>query len=225
MTIPDSVTSIEYRAFEWCPELTSVTLGSGVTSIGDNVFGHCFNLTDVTFVGKDMATVQGMSNYSWALPYDCVIHCTDGDITVGDLTKLLLLKTDGSLVEVVAPESVTNTTIEQAVYPSQRNTIAKAHIPDTVTSIGYGAFYGCEYMTSIYIGNRVATLGGDLFWNCSALRTLTIPSATTSIGDYAFYGCSSLTDVTFNGKTLEQVRAMNGYPWGITDTSIIHVQG
>lgn len=70
----------------------------------------------------------------------------------------------------------------------------------------------------------MASIGSDVFWNCSTLSTLTIPSAVTRIDDYAFYGCSSLTDVTFKEKTLAEVQAMNGYPWGITDTSIIHGQ-
>ena len=99
---------------------------------------------DVTFEGKDVATVEGMSSYSWGLPLGCVLHCTDGDTTVFDRTKLLLWKDNGDMVEVVAPANVTSTTIEQAVYPSQRNVIVKAYIPDSVTSISYGAFYDCD---------------------------------------------------------------------------------
>lgn len=204
--------------------MQSIDIGNRVTSIGENAFAQCPGLMDVTFVDKDKATVQGMANYSWGLPYNCLIHCTDGDFTPADLSKLLLWKTDGQMVEVVAPERVTSTTIEQAVYPSQRNTIVRAHIPDNVTSIDYGAFFGCDSLTGINIGNCVTSLGSDLFWNCTALSTLTIPSSVESIGENAFYNCSALTDVTFNGKTLEQVRAMNQYPWGISDTSIIHAQ-
>lgn len=225
LTIGNSVMSIGGNAFTGCSSLTSVTIPDSIESIGGSAFAQCPGLMDVTFVGKDKATVQGMDNYSWGLPYNCLIHCTDGDFTPADLSKLLLWKTDGQMVEVVAPERVTSQTIEQAVYPSQRNTIARAHIPDNVTGIDYGAFFGCDSLTGINIGNCVTSLGSDLFWNCTALSTLTIPSSVESIGENAFYNCSALTDVTFNGKTLEQVRAMNQYPWGISDTSIIHVQG
>ena len=105
VTIPDSVTSIEYWAFYGCSSLMSVTIGNSVTSIGNQAFyycssltsitipdsvtnidflafGLCDELTSVTFSGKDMATVQGMTNYSWELPSGCTIHCTDGDITL-----------------------------------------------------------------------------------------------------------------------------------------------
>ena len=82
LTIPSSMTSIGSSAFNYCSSLTSVTIPSSVTSIGDYAFGDCSNLINVTFSGKDIATVRGMANYSWGLATGCVIHCTDGDITV-----------------------------------------------------------------------------------------------------------------------------------------------
>ena len=81
VTIPDSVTRIGEALFIGCSELTSVTIGSGVTSIGTRVFESCMKLTSVT-ISKDKATVQNMANYSWGLNSGCVIHCTDGDITL-----------------------------------------------------------------------------------------------------------------------------------------------
>jgi hypothetical protein len=47
-TIPDSVTSIEDRAFSGCRRLTSITLPDGVTSIGDWAFDDCRRLTSIT---------------------------------------------------------------------------------------------------------------------------------------------------------------------------------
>ena len=89
VTIPDSVTKIDTEAFKWCSGLTSVTIGNGVTNIGYRVFTGCINLTSVTFSGKDKATVTGIKNapngeitYPWSLASGCVIHCTDGDITI-----------------------------------------------------------------------------------------------------------------------------------------------
>lgn len=83
VTIPDSVTSIGYYAFIGCSGLTSVTIPNSVTSIESNAFYDCSGLTSVTFSGKTMETVQGMENYSdWGLRSGCILHCTDGDITL-----------------------------------------------------------------------------------------------------------------------------------------------
>ena len=82
VTIGKGVTSIESLAFYGCSGLTSVTIPDSVTSIGSEAFYYCDGLASVTFSGKDKATVQGMANYSWQLNSGCIIHCTDGDITV-----------------------------------------------------------------------------------------------------------------------------------------------
>jgi len=45
-----TITAIGDRAFSW-NNLTNVTIGSGVTSIGASAFGGCTSLTEVTFKG------------------------------------------------------------------------------------------------------------------------------------------------------------------------------
>ena len=82
LTIPNSVTNIGAWAFNYCEGLTSVTIPESVTTIGGQAFASCSNLMSVTFTGKTMATVQGMASYKWGLKTGCVLHCSDGDITL-----------------------------------------------------------------------------------------------------------------------------------------------
>ena len=48
LTLPSGVTSIGYRAFKGCSGLTSLTIPSGVTSIGGSAFSGCSGLTSLT---------------------------------------------------------------------------------------------------------------------------------------------------------------------------------
>ena len=79
-------------------------------------------------------------------------------------------------------------------------------IPNSVTSIGYQAFYGCTGLTSIIVnaGNTKYHSAGNclietetktLILGCN---TSVIPTdgSVTSIGDYAFSGCNGFTSVT-----------------------------
>ena len=66
ITIPDSVTSIGYMAFEERTSQKSITIGNGVTSIGDEAFSWCKSLTAVTFIGD--APKEGKETFSRSTP-------------------------------------------------------------------------------------------------------------------------------------------------------------
>ena len=65
-----------------------------------------------------------------------------------------------------------------------------------VTSIGKYAFYYCDSLTSITIGDSVTSIGDRAFYYCDSLTSVTIGDSVTSIGEYAFYYCDSLTSIT-----------------------------
>jgi hypothetical protein len=69
-------------------------------------------------------------------------------------------------------------------------------IPNSVTSIGDAAFYGCNSLTSITIPSSVKSIGESAFYRCKSLTSITIPSSVTSIGENAFWGCENLTSIT-----------------------------
>ena len=84
-------------------------------------------------------------------------------------------------------------------------------LPDSVTSIGNSAFYGCSGLTSITIPDSVTSISDYAFEGCDGLTSVTIGNGVTSIGDYAFRGCTGLTRVTIgNGVTSIGYDAFNG---------------
>jgi len=75
-------------------------------------------------------------------------------------------------------------------------------IPNSVTSIGNYAFYGCSGFTSVTIPNSITSIGSSAFEDCSGLTSVTIPNSVTSIGESAFENCSGMASVTIgNGVT------------------------
>ena len=73
-------------------------------------------------------------------------------------------------------------------------------IPDSVISIGDGAFSYCYSLLRVIIGNSVTSIGDQAFYDCSSLRSVTIPDSVTSIGDGAFDNCSRLKYITVEGN-------------------------
>ena len=69
-------------------------------------------------------------------------------------------------------------------------------IPDSLTSIGNQAFYGCTGLTSVTIPDSVTSIGNQAFYGCTGLTSVTIPDGVTTIGLWAFYRCTGLTSVS-----------------------------
>ena len=68
-------------------------------------------------------------------------------------------------------------------------------IPNSVTTIGSSAFYGCSSLTSVTIPDKVTKIGDYAFMFCSSLTSINIPDSVTTIGDDAFHECSKLTSI------------------------------
>ena len=69
-------------------------------------------------------------------------------------------------------------------------------IPNSVTTIGKGAFEDCSALTSVTFPNSVTEIGGSAFIRCSALTSVTIPNSITEIGGSAFEGCINITQIS-----------------------------
>lgn len=69
-------------------------------------------------------------------------------------------------------------------------------IPNSITTIKYAAFEGCNGLTSVTIPNGVTSIDGVAFARCSGMTSITIPNSVMSIGSYAFNACSGLSSIT-----------------------------
>ena len=191
VTIPNSVTSIGDRAFIACSGLTSVIIPNSVTSIGDRAFIACSGLTSVI-----------IPNSITSIGENAFIGC-DGLTSI----NVALGNTHYSSIDGVLYNHVQDTLIR---CPGAKTSVT---IPNSVTSIGEGAFGGCSGLTSITIPTGVTSIGKGAFGLCRGLTSVTIPNSVTSIGIEAFYWCRNLTSVTIgSGVTSIDMRAFLGCP-------------
>ena len=176
MNIPVGVTSIGKYAFYYCKALTSITLPNSVTSIGISAFYNCHNLTSVTIPNS----VTSIGEYAF-------FRCDALTSINVDVNNPNYCSIDGVLFDK------NQTTLIK--YPRGKQG-ASYIIPNSVTSIGDDAFYGCDALTSVTIPNSVTSIGNSAFRDCCALTSITIPNSVTSIGNSTFSGCDALTSVT-----------------------------
>lgn len=161
-----TVTSIAWGAFEFCYNVTSVTIPNGVKSIGDGAFAYCVALKSVTIP----ESVTSIGEYLFE---NCSSLTT---INVNSNNKYFSSK-DGILFDknktkiIAYPAGITKTSYV---------------IPDSVTNIAEGAFYWCSNLKNVTIPNTVQNVGGFAFFGCKNLVNITIPNSVTSIGDKAF---------------------------------------
>ncbi len=181
MTIPDTinglpVTSIRGGAFYNCTSLTSATIATSVTNIGDWAFDGT-GLTSVT-IGTNVTRIG-----NWAFAF-----CTG-------LTAIAVEALNSAYISVggVLFNKSQRTLIQ---YPPGRPGTSYT-IPNTVTHIGDAAFSGCTSLTNVTIGTNVTSIGFAAFHHCQSLTSITIPNSVTNIGDYAFCDCTSLRRVLF----------------------------
>ena len=170
INIPNSVTTIGNIGFWDCKSLTNINIPNSVTTIGMGAFARCKSLTSIT-IPSSVVTIIGNPFYRW---HGNLYNESKAFIYEDDV---LFNKNKTTLIAYRAKET---------------NYI----IPNSVTTIGEGAFRGCDSLTSINIPNSVTTIEDWAFGSCYSLASINIPNSVTTIGDWGLGDCKSLTSIT-----------------------------
>lgn len=179
VSIDSGVTGIGDYAFYYCDKLESITIPGSVIRIGDYAFEHCTGLTSIVIPEG----VKSIGDYAFN---DCYYEEKDDKDNI------------------ISRRGLTNITF-----------------PNSLTSIGERAFNGCVNLESIVIPDGVKSIGDYAFNGCyyeerddkdniifrSGLKNITLPDSLTSIGQSAFYNtlCYNEWDEDCDKKRKENI--------------------
>ncbi|MCQ2300379.1 MAG: leucine-rich repeat protein [Bacteroidales bacterium] len=181
IVIGDSVQSLPDYVFSLQDSLTSVVIGSSVTSIGSQSFYGCSNISgEITF--PSALTRIGSRAFYRCTNISGTINFPDrleqlGSEAFNSCVNILYLNTNNSSAEITG----------SAFANCSR--LVSVTIGDSTAAIGSSAFEGCFRLSQVSIGNSVATIGANAFKGCVRMLMPNLPEGLTTIGDNAFYGC------------------------------------
>ena len=178
------VTSIRNNAFDTCTNLTSITLPTSLVNIGHEAFSVCSNLTSITI--PDSVTNIGVNVFqfcsSLATVYMSATVATALDVSFG----VQSYKGSPNTTEIINPNA------NVFFRDSNSDILHRAEVNDTLESVAMDrdSVYSVEIT-----GSNVTGIGGSVFFGYSNLTSFTIPDSVTSINSQAFYN-SGLTSIT-----------------------------
>lgn len=208
ISIPNSVSFINYNAFSGCGNLKTVIIPNSVTTIGDYAFEECRSLSSINF--PDNLETIGRAAF---------IRCTN-------LTSITIPKSVTSIGAYAFSDcerlsSITVLNNEVSIggnafnrtkwYDNQPNGLLyvckvaykyKGYTPKntgitikdgTIEIAGYA--FEDQGLISVTIPNGVLKIGEHAFCRCAGLTSVNIPNGVTNIESGAFEGCKNLNSI------------------------------
>ena len=186
LTIPESVNAIGNGAFSGCVSLTSLTIPENVSSIGDRAFYGCENVTEIHYNAKAVEDKKS----------DSCVFVRVGSKASGGARLIIGAGVQRIPAYLFAQEECYDNEVHY--YYEISPNISEIKMLSGACSIGWGAFYGCDELTSVSFSQGLTKIESDAFLDCKKLTSVSIPSSVASIDDYAFAGCTALTSLTIS---------------------------
>lgn len=209
VVIPDGIVGIGDSAFQGTT-ITSVSIPSSVTSIGNYAFASCYALVNVSI--PDTVTSVGVAAFSGCSSLGSVEWRSSASVPDNAFSDC------AGLTSVSLSNGISSIGSEAFKNCISLSSIA---IPSATNSIASNAFDGCTNMTAInvagdnafyttYDGVLYTTNGVSLIRCPQGKTSITVHGNTQSIESNAFYGCKIGTVSLPEGVTTVKLNAFTG---------------
>ena len=225
-TIPNSVINIGFGAFAFSA-LKDVTISDNVENIGDFAFYYALNLNNLTLgsglktIGSDVFGCPFLTNVNYTGTINQWVQIEFGNENANPFAHIRKLYIGGQLIT----EANINTATSINDYALiGLNSLKKVTIGESVEKVGVNAFVGCMNLeTNVkdgvkYLGNEsnpylvavdcdktlpanvvidenCIVIESSAFSNNSSLESIVIGNKVTDIGDNVFSYCTALKSV------------------------------
>ncbi len=200
------VTTVSFNAFNKCSNVERIIIPDSITTMDGGSFLGCDKLRYIE-VSENNKTFKDNE---------------EGMVLSKDGTKLVFYPNNKRETEYTIPSDIKtigkyafagNNNLERVVFPSNvqeienyafyKTNISKIDIPNTVTKLGEGLFYGCEKLSEVNLPNNLIELPSGTFTQCVGLETVTLPETLTKINDVVFENCTNLKKITIPKNVTE----------------------
>lgn len=198
--MPDYTDAVMPPWYDSTSAITRISVGEGITSIGDLAFYGCGRVTAVTLPSS--VTTIGARAFK-----DCTaltgVRLPEGLTSIGEAA----FESCEKLTSVRLPEGLTAI----GSYAFYRcSALSSITIPASVRSMGMVVFAYCSGLTGAEILCPISKVPDWTFYKCTSLTAVSLPDTVTEAGEYSFHECGRLEEIYYAGSSadglLESIR-------------------
>lgn len=203
VTLPDTVKTIDYQAFQDCATLEAVVLPDGLKEIRDLAFWNCASLdrlvipAGIESIGEEI--FRGCGDVDISFSGRSSRYAMQDDMLI-DKKRKTVLAYMGHDAHVTVPEGILR--IGRYAFHG-RAEMTEITLPKSLQGIGYSAFEDCVNLRSVHLPGKINIIEGGAFLNCWNLERINIPDNVKIIELNVFNGCPKLQiEIAENHKLL-----------------------
>lgn len=204
----DSVTTIDDNAFESCKNITDFYFGTGMQVFGNNIFKNVKGITLHFKEGNENFVIEDGVVYSKDMK-ECVYYFNTESTSYSmpnTVEKVHSYFLNGNTTLTSLTLSTSLKTIEEYAFQGVSKVESALVVSNSVKEIGDYAFKGMSKVTSINIPQNLEKLGSYAFSSMTSLAVdeLTIPSTIQEIGNNCFSSMKGVKKFVFNTTLLSE---------------------